>query len=212
MRKLAVFDLDGTLHHTEMALAPAIADAAAEVTGGEKPSFELINSLYGEPLEEFCRVLTGKNDMNSFNFFMNRVQYHQALTIPEKGSLYPGTREMLEALKERDFDLAVLSNAHLDYIETVTETLGIKHLFIKLQGRSEDSSKTARLAEIIKRYDFAVMAGDRYHDIQAAMENSIPGIACCYGYGSKEEYLGAVPVNAPLEIVEAIEKLFRQGT
>lgn len=207
MRKLAVFDLDGTLHHTEMALAPAIADAAADVTGEEKPSFDLINSMYGEPLEEFCRILTGKDDEETFNFFMNRVQHHQALTIPEKGALYPGVREMLEALKQRGFDLAVLSNAHLDYIETVTETLGIKHLFVRLQGRSDQASKTARLADLIKFYDFAVMAGDRYHDIQAAIENSIPGIACSYGYGSVEEHAGAVSVNTPMEIVEAIDKL-----
>ena len=37
LRKLAVFDLDGTLHHTELALAPAIARAASEVTGAAEP-------------------------------------------------------------------------------------------------------------------------------------------------------------------------------
>ncbi len=37
MTKLAVFDLDGTLHHTELALAPAIARATADITGGGEP-------------------------------------------------------------------------------------------------------------------------------------------------------------------------------
>jgi FMN phosphatase YigB (HAD superfamily) len=53
MKKLVVFDLDGTLHHTEYALAPAVAMAVADVTGREEPSYKLINSLYGEPLEMF---------------------------------------------------------------------------------------------------------------------------------------------------------------
>lgn len=212
MRKIAVFDLDGTLHHTEIALAPAIADAAGDVTGAEKPSFDLINSLYGEPLEEFCRVLTGRNDEKTFNFFMDRVRFYQAVTIPEMGALYPGTREMLEKLKDRGYDLAVLSNAHLDYIETVTEQLNIRHFFGRVQGKNAVSSKSRRLAELIAGYDFAVMAGDRYHDVQAALENSIPAIACSYGYGSEKEHEGAIKVGKPCEIVEAVEGLFRQGT
>ncbi len=212
MRKIAVFDLDGTLHHTEIALAPAIADAAGDVTGAEKPSFDLINSLYGEPIEEFCRVLTGRTDEKTFNLFVDRVKFYQAITIPELGALYPGTIKMLEELRDRGYDLAVLSNANLDYIQAVTEQLNIRHFFGRIQGKNAVSSKSRRLAELIEDYEFAVMAGDRYHDVQAALENSIPAIACSYGYGSEKEHEGALKVKNPGEIVEVIEGLFRQGT
>ncbi|PIE52194.1 hypothetical protein CSA37_07920 [Candidatus Fermentibacteria bacterium] len=207
MKKLAVFDLDGTLHHTELALAPAIAMAVSDITGREAPSFEEINSLYGEPLEVFCRKLTGTDGQEAYSRFMERVRYHQALTIPRQGALYAGTREMLEKLSEEGFDLAVLSNAHQNYIHEVTEALGIKGLFVMLQGRSGEASKTARLAEMIDGYDFAVMAGDRYHDIQAALENSIPAIACAYGYGSEKEHEGAVSVEEPMQIVQVVRDM-----
>lgn len=212
MKKLAVFDLDGTLHHTELALAPAIARAAADVTGLQEPSYALINSLYGEPLEEFCRVLTGRSDSMTFSKFMARVRYHQSITIPESGALYPGTMEMLQGLKDRGFDLAVLSNAHEDYIEEVTVNLGIIHYFEKLVGRGTEASKTRRLKRLAKGYDFVVMVGDRYHDIHAAKKLSIPAVACEYGYGNPGEHLGASGAGSPGEILELIDGFLRKAT
>lgn len=207
MRKLAVFDLDGTLHHTEHALAPAIAMAVTDITGGEEPSYKLINSLYGEPLEMFCKVLTGSDDLDSCAEFTERVQFHQAITLPVSGKLYSGVLPMLTELLELGFDLAVLSNAHREYIVLVTETLGIRENFSSLTGRTNEASKTGRLAEMIKGYNFAVMVGDRYHDIQAGVENQIPVIACSYGYGSTEEHQGAITVDCVEEIVPLIKKL-----
>ncbi len=207
MKKLAVFDLDGTLHHTEHALAPAIAMAAADITGGEEPSYKLINSLYGEPLEMFCKVLTGSDDEDNCSKFTERVQFHQARTLPLSGKLYPGVFPMLAELLELGFDLAVLSNAHREYIVLVTETLGIRENFSSLIGRTDEASKTGRLTEMIKGYDFAVMVGDRYHDIQAGLENQLPVIACSYGYGSAEEHQGAITVECVEEIVPLIKKM-----
>lgn len=211
MKKLAVFDLDGTLHHTELALAPAIARAASDITGLEEPSYSLINTLYGEPLEDFCRILTGRCDNSTFSRFMKRVRHHQAITIPETGALYPGVMDMLLELKEKGFDLAVLSNAHLDYIEEVTGSLGIRKLFKEIKGRGQEASKTRRLSELSRGYDFTVMVGDRYHDIEAAQELSIPAIACAYGYGDESEHSGALTAEEPGAVTELIEGLLSSG-
>ena len=207
MKKLAVFDLDGTLHHTEHALAPAIAMAVVDITGGEEPSYNLINSLYGEPLEMFCKVLTGSDDAESCEKFTERVQFHQARTLPVSGKLYSGVISMLEELADLGFDLAVLSNAHREYIVLVTETLGIRDCFSSLTGRTGEASKTGRLAEMSKGYDFTVMVGDRYHDIQAGLENELPVLACSYGYGSLEEHQGAITVDRVEEIVPLIKEI-----
>lgn len=206
MNKLAVFDLDGTLHHTELALAPAIARATKDITG-EEPSFSLINSLYGEPLELFCKVLTGSEENSVCEKFAQRVQFHQAQTLPASGELYPGVVSMLEKLQSMEFDLAVLSNAHTNYIVLVTEILGIRDFFTSLTGRSDEPSKTARLAVLSRNYDFTVMIGDRYHDIQAGLEIDLPVIACSYGYGSAEEHYGAITVDHAGSIVPVIQRM-----
>ena len=212
MRKLAVFDLDGTLHHTEKALAPAIARAVADVTGGDEPPYSEINALYGEPLEVFCTRLTGGSSEEEFSAFMGRVRFHQARTLPESGALYPGVKEMLGSLLSEGFHMALLSNAHTDYMEAVTETLGIRHFFGEMRGRGPSASKTPQLMELAKGYDFSVMVGDRYHDVQAGIENGIPAIACGYGYGKPAEHHGATVVDAPGEIAGVIRSLLRRCT
>ncbi|MCD4706119.1 MAG: HAD family hydrolase [Candidatus Sabulitectum sp.] len=207
MKRLAVFDLDGTLHHTEFALAPAIARAASDITGEAEPPYSLVNSLYGEPLEVFCKVLAGSDEPAVCKRFFESVQFHQAVTLPTKGKLYPGVKQMLCDLQALGFDLAILSNAHMDYIVLVTETLGIVDNFTMLTGRTDEASKTARLFEMSRGYDFTVMVGDRYHDIQAGLENTLPVIACSYGYGTDSEYQGAIRVDSVKKIVPVIEEM-----
>ncbi len=155
----------------------------------------------------FCKVLVGSDEPSVYSRFIKLVKLHQARTLPLLGALYPGVKEMLKELRKMEFDLAILSNAHVDYIELVTETLGIADFFICLKGRSDESSKTARLADLSSDYDFTVMVGDRYHDIQAGLENSFPVIACSYGYGSAEEHYGAEIASSADEIAPLVEKL-----
>ncbi len=122
-----IFDLDGTLHHTEKALVPAI-QMAMEDLGYQPATPESINALYGEPLEVFCRELL-KCDDKVCREFRNGIRRHQKITLPQSGELYPGTVEMLSDLAEMGFNLAVCSNAGLTYIELVTGSLGIADMF-----------------------------------------------------------------------------------
>jgi len=206
--KTAIFDLDGTLHHTEKALVPAIQRAMADL-GFEPAPPERINALYGEPLEVFCRELLDC-DEDICSQFRKGIRLHQMVTLPEKGELYPGIRKMLYDLRDIGFNLAVCSNAGLDYIEFVTDSLGIADMFTLLEGRNGHASKSGRIGRIIESTGsgFSVMVGDRYHDIQGAFENGIPSIGCLYGYGSAEEMSDADhTVNSPSEIVGVIAGL-----
>lgn len=203
-----IFDLDGTLHHTEAALVPAIQMAMADL-GLEPASPEAINVLYGEPLEEFCRVLLGSGRRSCEDFRLG-IRKHQKVTLPQSGTLYPGTGEMLEELRDMGFGLAVCSNAGLDYIRLVTGSLGIEEFFGIMVGQDGNASKTDRVGDIIRRTGngFTVMVGDRYHDIRAARENGIPSIGCLFGYGGAEEMEPADrTVTAPSGIPPAVREL-----
>ncbi len=213
IRKTAIFDLDGTLHHTEKALVPAIQMAMSDL--GFQPAAPAdINALYGEPLEIFCRKLLNSND-ETCREFRNGIRSYQTITLHEKGALYPGTREMLSALQAMGFDLAICSNADLDYIELVTSSLGIADMFSLLEGKDDHASKTRRVKKIIEnnRSSFSVMIGDRYHDINAAAENGIPSIGCLYGYGDQAEIQKADhPVSSPIEIADVVRMLLKKFT
>jgi len=206
--KVVVFDLDGTLHYTEKALVPAIQMAMEDL--GYKPAHpDAINALYGEPLELFSSELL-KCDENTCSEFRNAIRRHQKITVPEKGELYPGTGNMLRELKEMGFRLAICSNAHMDYIELVTGSLEIADMFFSFEGKDDNASKTARLGKIIEESGsiFTVMVGDRYHDIEAAVENRVPSIGCLYGYGKPGEMKRAdYTVQTPVEIISAVRSL-----
>jgi phosphoglycolate phosphatase len=203
--KTVIFDLDGTLHYTEKALVPAIQMAMQDLGFDPAPAEE-INALYGEPLEVFCWKLLNET-ADICRKFREGIRKYQKITLPEKGELYPGTAEMLSTLKQMNFNLAVCSNAGLDYIEFVTDSLGIRSMFSHLEGRDGQASKTLRIGKIIRNTgsSFSVMVGDRYHDIEGALENRIPSIGCLYGYGSKNEMQKAdYTVNSAGEITEVI--------
>ncbi|MCK5116809.1 MAG: HAD family hydrolase [Candidatus Aegiribacteria sp.] len=203
-----IFDLDGTLHHTEKALVPAI-QMAMEDLGYQPAAPASINALYGEPLEVFCRKLLKCSD-EVCQQFRNGIRRYQKITLPQKGKLYPGTAEMLSDLAEMGFNLAVCSNAGLSYIELVTGSLGIADMFSLFEGRDGTASKTRRVESIMSstRSSFTVMVGDRYHDIEAAAANSIPSIGCLYGYGKPSEMQNAdYTASYPAEIPDIIRTL-----
>ena len=205
---VAIFDLDGTLHYTEKALVPAINMAITDL-GFPPSAAEDINALYGEPLEVFCRKLLDDNEENCAAF-RDGIRRHQKITLPESGELYPGIHRMLQEISELGYTLAICSNAGMEYIELVTDSLGIRDMFSILLGRDGLASKTNRVKEIIRRTEshLAVMIGDRYHDIEAALENGIPSIGCVYGYGKSEEMDKAdFSVNSPSEIPGILRKL-----
>ena len=209
--KTAIFDLDGTLHHTEKALVPAIQMAMIDL-GFQPAAPENINALYGEPLEVFCRKLLNCCD-ETCRKFCNGIRMHQRNTLPESGALYPETTEMLTALKKMGFVLAICSNADLDYIELVTDSMGIADMFSLLEGKDGQASKTCRVERIINDTgsSFTIMVGDRYHDVKAAAENGISSIGCLYGYGKSEEMRKADrTVNSPSEIVDTIRILLEK--
>ena len=206
-----IFDLDGTLHHTEKALVPAI-QMAMEDLGYQPAAPESINALYGEPLEVFCQKLLECSDEICMEF-RNGIRRYQKITLPERGALYPGTGEMLSDLKGMGFNLAVCSNAGLNYIELVTASLGIADMFSLMEGRDGTPSKTRRVGNIMSSTgsSFTVMVGDRYHDIEAAAENSIPSIGCLYGYGKPSEMQKAdYAARNPAEIVNIIRTLLTE--
>lgn len=207
----AIFDLDGTLHHTEKALVPAI-QMAMEDLGFPPAAPEAINALYGEPLEVFSRELLGSVE-NFHRDFMQGIREHQKKTLPKSGALYPGTVRMLEEVRGMGLMVVICSNAGIDYIELVTRTLGISHHINGIVGRDGNASKTHRVAGILESSgaSFGVMVGDRYHDIMAATENGIPSIGCLYGYGGKGELDSSdVLVENPLEIPKAVRYLMER--
>lgn len=210
-KKLAVFDLDGTLHDSSAALTPALSMAMSEV-GIEPPDGPSIESLYGQPLDTLLPALVPDPALRpAFRDALVRIQKR---TVQESGRAYPGVPGMLSSLRSLGWRTAVCSNAGRAYVVMVLEALGISDLIDRAEGLGGNDSKAGSLGALIEAESpcFAVMTGDRYLDFEAAKANRIPSIGCTWGFGDASELIQADMIaDSPDLVPGLLEDLLRRG-
>src|SRR5262245_1559458 len=131
--RLIVFDLDGTLIDSRRDLADA-ANILVLERGGQPQPVDAISRMVGEGAATLVRrVLTAagidvhiESDLPRFlEIYDERLLDHTAL--------YPGTAEMLDALRQRA-TLSVLTNKPQRPTERILHGLGIASAFSRIIG------------------------------------------------------------------------------
>ncbi len=186
-KRLAIFDMDGTLYRSHESVVRSTNLALRDFGLPEKPG-EFLTSLIGEKMPEYCRLVAPQLNGGKLGELANLINKYDTAKLHEEGSLYPGARETLDALKTAGFALAICTHAGMHYAEIVLKTFGIFEKFDFIKTRDKELSKAAQIASLIKETgaDFAVMAGDREYDREAAFETGIPFVWAKYGYGGWE--------------------------
>lgn len=216
MKKLVVFDLDGTLLNT-------IADLSASV------NYALLQNGFPARTEEECRTFVGNGIDKLLEralpsgyqtpanvarlkpvFLAHYDQHNTDLTTP-----YPGVEELVERLQKRDIGLAVLSNKYQLAAEKVVKHYFPTVSFVAVIGqRSGVPTKPnpvgvyeiMRLAGVKK--EEVLYVGDSDVDVLTAQN---AGVACCavsWGFRSRVQLEALAPdfiVYAPLEIITLIK-------
>lgn len=106
------------------------------------------------------------------------------------GKLYEGTAQTLKALKEKGHRLVFLSNCGEAYMHVSIKVFNLDAYFdaFVCAGQYEGLTKTQILGKIRSHYPGnAAVIGDRFHDVEAGVENHLYTVGCAYGYGSEEE-------------------------
>jgi phosphoglycolate phosphatase len=128
-----------------------------------------------------------------------------------EGALYEGAEEMLTELKNSGYTLIFLSNCRFHYLERHKRVFGLDRFF--------DYFYCCEAFDFIPKYEIFrkiapnhegsfIVIGDRFHDIETAVKNSLSSVGCAYGYGSLEELSDAdIIVKDITEIPEAVRKL-----
>jgi len=210
MKKLMIFDMDGTLNQTETYGLPAMRQSLQEL-GFSHVSDQTIMKSIGASDEDTNRVFFGDKEKEYADIFWNRVSEVVHEKYLDAYCTFPGITEMLEELKEKGWLLAICSNAESEQaVITTAQRLKISHLmdfFQSIEGWKDKNSSLQALLRLVKP-DKAVMVGDRFYDKEAAAFNKIPFAACLYGYGEKEELEGAdYYLEEPLDLLRCEEVL-----
>ena len=218
--KYLLFDLDGTLTESGTGIIKGVQYALKSV-GIEETDEEKLRLFIGPPLEESFETHYGFTGADAEHIIEKYREYYHVTGVYENAP-YEGVTEMLAALREKEFFLAVASSKPQNMVDIVLRHFDLERFFEVRIGSSperelisksdvieavlEEIGKTTGKAKETVRPD-AIMIGDRKYDILGAHESGLPCIGVLYGYGTREEltefgadYLAATPG----EIVELI--------
>ena len=208
LKKLVVFDLDGTLNQIHLFSVPAHQQAMLEMKI-EMKSSELIKSTFGQKSNETVKILAPTLDEAGQTHYYKRVSVLESENIVKYGKPFNGIPEMLKSLKDGGYILAVCSNASIRYITMVLDALDIHQYISHIQPKFAEHTKVYALGRLLEELnpEKAVMVGDRKYDLEAARGNNIPFIGCLYGYCPAEIEDADITVKSAEELFCAVLKL-----
>ena len=102
------------------------------------------------------------------------------------GTLYPDFRLTMETLRADGFELAVVSNCQLGYIDAFLSSSGAADLFLDYEEWERTGlTKGENIRLVMKRnhYVKGIYVGDTKKDQEAALLAGIPFIHAAYGFG-----------------------------
>ncbi|CDZ74611.1 putative phosphatase [Peptoniphilus sp. ING2-D1G] len=192
--KSIVFDFDGTLHDTMKIYYPAF-------TSGIEILRECGYAKNFEANEENIKKFLGEKPDYAYNLIakdapsdlVEKVMHHVGTTMEHNmetvGELYPHTEEVLEKLYG-DYDLYILSNCRIRYLEKALDIYEIRKYF--KDYFTGEAFKYIPKEDILRQErknmkQEILFVGDRYHDIRAAVNNEIPSVFVKYGFGPESE-------------------------
>ncbi|WP_051579411.1 HAD family hydrolase [Pseudonocardia acaciae] len=202
MRKVAIFDLDGTLVDTPTGIVRSFAAAFTEL-GVPVPAADSIRATIGIPLTvAFAGFLGVTPDDRLVASAVARYQVAFAeLVLPKAADLvYPGVVDGLEGLERDGFALAVATSKLNAGADALLTAAGIRDRFGVLVGADQVSnpkpapdSALLVLGELGARASDAIMVGDATHDLRMAEAAGVRSIAVTYGAHGRAELASARP-------------------
>jgi len=195
--RLVMFDLDGTLMDSVPDLAAAV-DKMLMLLGREPAGIERVRDWVGNGSRVLVRrALAGQLDHDGVSdeladealaLFMQAYSGGHELT-----TVYPGVRECLDWLREREVKLAIITNKPAQFIEPLLEEKGLAGYFDWLVGGDtlpQQKPDPAALFWVMDKAGVApgesLFVGDSRNDVRAAKAATVRCVALTYGYNHGE--------------------------
>ncbi len=184
-----LFDLDGTLSHSEPGICGTLKLAIAQV-GLPVPSDEALRTAIGPPFTIGLPDIGIPADLVDDVTIAYRAIYEHTGLFDT--SVYDGIIDLLDELAERGCTLCVATSKPETSALRVIEHFGLTDRFKVIGAASDDyllHTKADVIASVLDRLglvggDEIVMVGDRRFDVEGAAAHGIDTIGVLWGYGS----------------------------
>ncbi|MBP5203281.1 MAG: HAD family hydrolase [Candidatus Methanomethylophilaceae archaeon] len=218
MKKLLIFDLDGTLSNSSDGILHCYKRTAEAFGRTDIPDEVLRTGLVG-PFAENMKRIVGISDER----LMDGVKVYVSLFAKEGFDMvkgFPGTAEALEELRSEGYRMCIATLMAEDFSEVTLEKLGIRPFFDRINSANTKYPVTKVqlvekcLEDMGVRPEDAVMIGDSEDDLNAAEAVGAGFLGVTYGYElTKEscEERGIPSVSEPAGIPGALRRFDRGG-
>jgi phosphoglycolate phosphatase len=165
---------------------------ALERKGIPYTSKQELRRFVGPPLQASFREYCGFSEEEAKEAVRIFREYFTEKGIYEN-TVYEGVPEMLQALYESGFTLAVATSKPEAFAKQILERFDLAKYFTVIAGASMDGTdKPTVIRQTLSRLHTepssrVLMVGDREHDIFGAKEVGVSSLGVLYGYGSEEE-------------------------
>lgn len=211
MKKIVIFDLDGTLLNTLDDLADSTNYALSKF-GYPTRTIEEVRQFVGNGVAKLIEraIPDGKNNSN-FEKCLSIFKENYAQNMYNKTAPYNGIIEMLSNLKSKGIKIAVVSNK----FDLAVKELCKKYFegFIdfaagenEAQGINKKPAPDTVLS-VLRKFSFspedAIYVGDSDVDIMTAKNSNMPCISVTWGFRDEKFLLksgATILINAPSEI------------
>ena len=190
-KPMLMFDLDGTLWDS----AENVAASWNIIFAREDASLPAltaadIHAVMGMTMREIQDVIHPSLAAEKRDRVFLACQRYEVEYLREHGGvLYPSLHEVMNALREQGYTLAIVSNCQLGYIDAFLNASGMRDVFADSEEWEHTGlPKGENIRLVMERNGFpsAVYIGDTHKDEEAARLAGIPFIHAAYGFGRAE--------------------------
>jgi phosphoglycolate phosphatase len=199
-----VFDLDGTLVDSRVAVIDAVAAGIREVAARHDRGPVTIDparlrAALGKPAHEYFVAVLDETLREFADEVKEASTAHEVAALASgEGRLFPGVLDTLDALRVRGFALGVVSNAQAPYFRAALEHLDLNSRLTHSECYEELPDGAARPFKhtMLRRalHSMGVeparawMVGDRREDIEAGHALGTRTAGILFGFGTPDEF------------------------
>jgi phosphoglycolate phosphatase len=198
-----VFDLDGTLVDSRVAIIDAVRAGVQEAiaeAGLPQPDIDdaALRAALGKPAREYFLAILPETLGHLAERVKEAATQHEVEALAAgRGRLYEGVLPALDSLRARGTRLAAVSNAQAPYFRAALEHTGLLARFDHTECHEElppDSPRPFKLTLLRRAIESlgveparVLMVGDRAEDIEAGHAAGCATLGIPFGFGSEEE-------------------------
>jgi pyrophosphatase PpaX len=204
-----LFDLDGTLLDSFDLISEAFKQACRLVLNREL-SYDQVLERWGWPLRYRFEAVDAARAEELIDAYQTCYRANHDRMI----GLYPGVREMLDALKARGVAMAVVTSKRRPTTRLAIDHFALSPYFATVITEQDvpapkpaPDAVIAALRDLGVAAETAIMVGDSLFDIQAAQAAGVRSAAALWGTRERQAVLNAGPdltLNTPADILDVV--------